>query len=624
MTDYKQYFTITHLFFISPFYLSGQRTNFEDSTPPSYYYGENALKYVCRIDAKTDQYSPDIIHTVTDSWKNGNGKWCDEAAGGRMPEFYVDSISYTDATTSDTLTELDINKTVNVEIVVKSQTGVMTGSLPFILQFFACPDDVTRYQNTPTRTLLENFCVDQRKTTVGGASSNGANYGTGYQVLKSITSTLNDANTVTINFQVVFGSDIISYLESIEDQDGRQYAIVVKFQSASVTTTKGHDRVTALADFNTVAWDKTDDTLLEVTENGFVSYPYPDAAGVTGFGSINAMEGEPCRVEFPFRVYNTPDGDGNTPTVKSVDFSILVIDSDGNEFELEKKSVDCSGYTKYNDIQQIDFTESRGFQSYDDDPFNTVSIERDATNDTGSMAAYTAKYAFIARFEDWVNIAPSAEFNDSGLPVFDPIVKATQSQTQRWVDYVGVTGWDLICRASVTVTDVTGIDQIYQSEMPISLSSDTSNWSGASGAQTVTVTYYNEAKTAEVKTILKDEKTLIIVRYQGNFPIDLTTESGWFGWFRMLVTGQTGTESRFCSSDVNSETDSPWSAGPSISLSPISYASDNLQINVFQTFVGVDETSDVYLSAYFDGTKYNESDSKFVFLHGIGATPITT
>lgn len=622
ITDYKQYFTITQEFDVTPFTLIGQEQNLTDNVPPNYYRFGRSLKYICRIDAKYYSNNPNADHTGSSTTPNGNGTWFDQANGGEKPNYEIDSIIYDDNATAESLNELDVHKVVNITIELKSITGTFTASTYFTVGFFVCPIVESRYQNTEWSTLRQNFLFDYRKNVTGAAALNGVNNATAYQALRNISAVYNSATSITVSAQLDAGANLIAFWEALQDAE-RNYVLFVSTQSPTVTTTSGSDRVVCLADYNSAAWDKTDATLFEFTGSGYGAYQFPDS-GIVKWASVNGQSGTPFLIEAPFRVNNSPDGEGNTPTIKTITWQVVAIKTGVDDFVIEERTIGCSGFVKLLDVQQISIDDTRRFTTYEDDPFNAVTIERDAINDTGTMAAYIARYGIILRWEDWIDLQADSIVSDAGTLSVNPIRKYIADIVEKWANYSGVQGWDLKMRFQCIVTDLNNIDQTYQSDLPMSCIDNATTWAGSSGTSN-TVFFQNEAGGVNYGSILKDGLiTKVKVVYAGDYPIDPTTDDGWYGFMRMNVTGTTVFESRFASSEVASESDSPWVAtAPAADVTAdISYANGSVRIDIFNPTAST--TSQINISAYFDSSQYTEGDEKFVFLYGIGTTTFTT
>lgn len=228
--DYKQYFRITQYFFNVPTWLSGQLQNMQSDPPypPEEYADTNCLKYICKIDAKFDQYDANVPHTGVDIDTNGLTSWFNETLNGRAPEYSMSSLIYRDVNTNEIIDAIDIEKGAKVEIIIHSKSGLfidynVTGGVYgtyIVLNYARCATDEQEYINTQTN-WKENFHYDRTMIPLG-LGTNGENYGTDYQVLEQTITTYVDAYNIRID-AVVNYSEYLKTILRAKDEADRQY-----------------------------------------------------------------------------------------------------------------------------------------------------------------------------------------------------------------------------------------------------------------------------------------------------------------------------------------------------------------------------------------------------------------
>jgi hypothetical protein len=221
--DYKQQFTITHYFFITPLALSNQLPNFKQLTTPGYF----PLTYAYGINGYYTS-NPQVQQSISNIVPNGQACWVDSNNAGTIPEFTLNSITYVDNATGLPLTDLDFSKDVNVTITVKSYSGLFTGAGPYtqiILSHIYIPLTANDYQNTSS-TLRQNFMNDRAIQNVGSVAINGEYYGTNYQVIKKVVATWIDAYNVTITCTVSYSATIKAFLK-LKAASNRNYALFI-------------------------------------------------------------------------------------------------------------------------------------------------------------------------------------------------------------------------------------------------------------------------------------------------------------------------------------------------------------------------------------------------------------
>jgi len=236
--SYIQSFTIYHNFYLAPYFLAPLLSYFQtDSPPPDFQDGQingsplnNGWQYICQVNAK---YAAGIAYQNTGQNipAPGNVAWFDQNDSRTVPEFSTASVSYVDAVTGNPLTALDIGKSVNVTIKIKSASGLfvnVAGDVPgttLTVSHIYCPLDASSYENTAT-TLGQNFMGDTQVTTVGAAAVNGITFGTPYQLLSNILATFVDAYNVTVTFNVKYAALLLSILQGKSVND-RNYLLTI-------------------------------------------------------------------------------------------------------------------------------------------------------------------------------------------------------------------------------------------------------------------------------------------------------------------------------------------------------------------------------------------------------------
>lgn len=619
ITDYKQMFTLNKTLYVTPLYLIDQLSNFTDSVTPDYYKGERSLKYIFKIEGRYTDGTPVADHSVSSTVQKGTGGWFDEANNGRLPEYYVSAISY--GFGGSPYDSLNVQGSTNVTMTFKSRTGQFTNTTTDCrLVFFICPDAESDYQLTTDTTLLDNFFFDEVTNAVGAASADGVRYGTARQAITDCTFVYVDANTITATFTFIGGSDLVDYWEG-KDDDQRKYVIALSSEDKDVTTTKGTVSNMAKADFNSAFWDKDDTSLFSFVGGGINAFEYPDQ-GTYGVGSIEGLEGDWWLTRCRFKVYNDPDADGNTPTVKQIKVQVIAYKASNDDFVLEEKLIECESFRKVDDIQQLSVDDSRGFISYDDDSRNEVILERYPTGDTSSTAGYELRYPLILRYENWINAIDSQRLNSDGVNSVPDVAKGIEDVTMKWANYSGVNGWALKFKLTWIITDVTGYDNEFYSSIPIQCNTaDQIIWTGIAGLPTQLLEYFDEDETEEIGCLVRNGTTLVRCTWTGDFP-DQPTSSGYYGcMLAVRTTSGSIFDQRFASTEIDSEDGSPWSAPDADPSATTSYANGNLRINIYETLGTV---TSIVVEGYFDSLYLGETTEEVLILPRLGAKYTST
>lgn len=600
ISGYVQSFRIIQWFTVDPNWLVSQLPNFINRIAPDWYLRGSSLMHIFRVDAKYVSGSV-ANQSVLDSGANGNGTWFNMAKLGTRGEYYIDSISYIDNDTSEVLIALDLARNCKVQITVKSRSGKFVsagsdqGSTPFILGFNVCPSVESEYQNTET-TYKQNFFQDTAINYVDDENVNGENYGTSRQAITNCSATLVNVNTIIVNFIFTAGSLLKSYWEGKDDGD-RNYEINIITQGHLITSTKASDRMTLLADFNSALWNREDTSLFEFVGTGIQAFKYPDISQQPS-ASIEGFQGDPFYAQLKFRVKQYP----GTPAIckaKSVTWVIVCSRTGMQDFVLEQKIINFETAKFLNSIQQILYSDTRGFISYPGDLCNEVSVLRDPSHDIGArgVSAFIANYGLILRYEYWQNALAQYSFGGSDQAVPD-IAENINDITQDWSSYNDIESWNLFLRFTISILNTeTNATQNYTTQIPLIVNTDDQIiWSGATGALTQVNEYWNSQQTEQIDSILGNSG-IVLCRsiMNGSFP--LGAGDNYYGQMFATPQGQTIFTRRFASSEIPSESDSPFSAPDADPDADFSWSNGGVRINIFS---GVK----IVIESYFDTSIY--------------------
>lgn len=327
--DYKQKFTLTQYFLITPTWRQEFLSNLANATTPDLWDGGSALKYVYRLDGFYDTMDAEPGHTSAEDFgvspfADGINSWFDTSIKGARPEYYVDSVVYT--VDGDIVDVPDLNKDGAIVVRIKSRSGRFVdetgGPTPipgtrFELSMLYCPIDTDRYQDT-TRTMRQNFFWDRAAFQIGDVAANGDQYGTDYALIAGATAAFVDDETVTIAFSFQ-SSDAFKEFMRATDAADRNFLIFLTTQNLAVTSTRTTDREATLVDFNEFAYDQDDASLVDMPE-GIIADEFP-FEGENTSSDVAGYESDPVFVRIPFRVQQGVGGECK---------SIIVFSGDGS------------------------------------------------------------------------------------------------------------------------------------------------------------------------------------------------------------------------------------------------------------------------------------------------------
>jgi len=624
ITDYKQYFKLTQYFTAAPLWTAEQFNNFNLNQPPGYLFPPTSLKHIFKIDCKFEDCNPIIPHTTDGitNRENGISSWLNANSSGSRSDYSITSVTYFDSDANE-IDSIEITDTTSVEIVINSASGAFVYSAPSApstslqLDFIFCDLLQTNYTDTQT-TLRQNLLNDRCFFEIADAIQNGEYYGTAYQIFKNIEVTYNSANQITLYFDVEMASQVIAKLTDLASTN-RNFAIVVTTQDYLITTTQQCDRIALLADFNNCTYNQDDSTLIEAVDDIHV-FTFPND-GINAENVVEGWEGDPIYTDFPFLIESTAI-DGVTPTLMTAGMQIVAVKSGEDDFVIDSKVFSVGLVRKFNGVQTIDESETLGFNALEGSSWNIASIIRDDTLDVGRQVGFRIKYAFVLRYDYWLEVIRTSEQFQY------PIYKDIEDITQSWISMIDG-GWELKLKFVATAK---GYDDWITSFWAY-----TSIVIKAIGAApdsgptfTTTIEFYDKDGKMVGETdpadptlfgcVLIGEKTRIKAIYTGNFSVMPTDYNSFYAYiFADLLDNGGVYNRRTASTEFNSESDSPFSYVTEDVGATTSWHSNNLTINIFGT-------SSITVECWYDDTIQNWAinNEGIQLYHKLGFLKITS
>lgn len=492
ITSYKQKFKIVHTFLQTPLWTNNQVANFQNRIAPNNFLKNDCPTYIFGIEGKYDWFSQIPAVSFLDKTTVGRMAWYNQNVYKKLPTYTFDEILYEDADTSDILNRLDLSKTHDVTIHIKSSAGKFEAGSKFILGFCYCALSEATYQ-TASRTLRQNNANDRAIVIEGAGVVNGDLFGTAAQIITNATVAVIDANNAILTFTASFTTAAKNILNAFSLSD-LNYAFTVATQDIDIVSSSEIDRVNIICDFQNMDYDQSNPDLLALVDN-FKCYTSPNTS--TPFNNISDFEGKNCIVEVPFQISIA----GQVPILEKCGIEIVAVKNGKTDFILESKIINTSSFTFTDSVQQIDFFETKGYKLDPTSPFNFVSLAPYATYDDDNIKGYLLHYAFKLRNESW-------QINDAIQPGLQyDILRDIPIITNRWADLISH-GWTLKIRFVASVLDYKGIttDFIAKTDLNV-LKQDAVAGDGIEFTKEI---YFLDSNNVKVDTIIKNGKTKII------------------------------------------------------------------------------------------------------------------
>ena len=410
IANFVQSFLIAHYTMIVPLSLANQELNFQNKIPPSYFKGDNCLTWAGAFTAKTIFTDPCSPHTSGNIFCNGNTGWYDENFNGNPSDYRVVDIIY-DAGAKTTIDACGTKTPVEINIYSNAGKFVAGQEIRLFFHWFAAPE--SSYQQTST-DYITNFHLDRVKLLEGGAPANGDYFGTNNQAIVNATFVVNTINTATLNFEAAFTT---SFFEA-----GSKFVIGVIVQDPAVTTTAGSDRVTLLADFNTMQCNLTDpDYSKLMQEIEFFQHPKSASSGTT---DINGIVGDIWLAKAFIGVKKSAN-----IVFNAMDVAIEAVNSvSGARFDLERKSYNLKQFIPdANYIQAIDIRETRNWNTWTE--YDYITFKHCLAMDDVDYAVYELNYPVRLMDETYRKLGAGGAY--------------FQNPTNNWSQYSDNGDWDV-------------------------------------------------------------------------------------------------------------------------------------------------------------------------------------
>lgn len=511
ISDHKQLFRITQVFVITPIALYSQIENLENGIPPApdYFADRKCLRHVFKINMKIDKTDPEHVDTITFSRK-GNTAWFNEFLNGEDATYSVSNVTYDYAGESVDEIQYDSSTATTVQFTLNNTQNRFTTGTTVTVQMVYIPIDETEYVNT-SRKYRDVFAYDRATVTCGAGAVSGINLGTNYSQIFSVTATYVSATQITVSADIKLATALANTIAANESDD-RNYLIFVTTQDKTLTQTKSTDMNSVIVDVNSYAKDLDDSTLFTINPN----VSYYNASGFNMGSSVSAPAGDIIRAVVPFQVKNS-----GSQKLYSIGVVTKAVHTGGTDtFVLESWEADTRDYCLDDGVQEIDISQSKNYRLPSSHVLNNITVSRNSSLDTATLAGYTLSYPFFLRYETWRTIENAdCDFGDA---------------TQNWADISAKSGWSIKQYITAEVYDP-ATDYTTSFEQSCDIYVKQTGATGDTGAWGVVTTYDNAGTNNQYGEILNYENTTVVANFYGNFS---SLPSGTTGYLALLYLDQ--------------------------------------------------------------------------------------
>ena len=358
--------------------------------------GNKSLKYVSQFSFRSSLAANiNSAKTAIDSLQLGSVGYYDENYDGYNNDFTISNVVYTDTTTSNTQTSLNVKAKTNVTYNVNSASGLFATGLPVTVAHSYLPDFNTYNKSADSYTDTWVYEVG-RNTIDAAANTNG--------IIKDLDIDLVSANQITVSYDLEFTTDNQSRLE-----EGYNYVLSCEVGS----NLDGRDNVTLLVDENTYISENNITGLIVSNEFGFNAYDKFIAPKEDLFTTYKGWVADEVVSYHRFGVNRTSAKDAE---ILNGYFKVVAYnDVTGTYFELQNEQIDLSGQftapigvidNSAFTVQYIKDERTRGYNLPLGDEFNLLLFE--AKDNDATYQYYEYRVGFKMNWQDWIAL-PGAD-----------------------------------------------------------------------------------------------------------------------------------------------------------------------------------------------------------------------
>lgn len=328
-----------------------------------------------------------------------------------------------------------------------------------------------------------------------------------------------------------------------------------------------NNRVAILAAFQNASYDTGNPLLMELVD--YVRfYRYPNR-GVNPCSSLAGVEGDPAYVQIPFRI-ETAAINGVRPVFETVTVSVVAVKTGEADFTVETFTINVPS-CRLNNQQNINFQSTRGYFSYDNDVYNSISLSTDSTYDSGTKKGFVLQYGLVLRYDYWNSIVTA---NIGGSSCNTDINNSIENVNNSWSNLASA-GWDLVFRFDVNITGYDGTITPFRAENTITCQ-NIGSLPMEGPAYSCEIYYYDEDGIIQSAPI-SGAKTRIRAKFTTNgTAVPEPNDAYWGSVYADLISGSPTTR-RFADTEYTSESDSPFS-DPGDLLGDILFSADGRQL----------------------------------------------
>jgi len=399
---------------------------------PSYLSGNGSLSDNFSIQFLPEWNNPNvkIQNDPKETVRFGNTGWFDENYNQLNNNFKIDSIQYFD---------LNGNQVKSLDYITQTKVKIIISGVPNLNSQTKCgfgfawiPENDIDFKNLST-PFYRNCYLQYGKIDTGfslGTLYTDTNYGAGVNGGAIDT---DNVRFTALGDKIIMEATFIPNLNfasafDLKQSDDRNYILWVSVADSSLTPRNFSNRVSLLADVNSLVKNIPPVGQYPYIDNMFLEHPFDE----TNLG-VEVLEGISqddflCRLTFRIKK--------ETSVFQKMEFGVEAFNIGLNyDFPLESYEVDLTQYPiDSNGIQQFNFNQIRGFKLEQGNNKNWVKIQRAELMDTVDFYGYIAYFGSKIRYEDWL-------LNQKTPSYFFDANELNNGFNNNWVHYLRTNGF---------------------------------------------------------------------------------------------------------------------------------------------------------------------------------------
>jgi hypothetical protein len=426
-----QAFKITNDFVVLPFIQDGEvTTNLVPVENPDLFKGSSTLKHVFSTSFQRAISNPNTEKTVEFEDRQGSVGWFNENFNGFPSNYEVQSISYSDAATSEDLDRISVLDVTRVNAVIKKTNGDFTASDVAMIGHCRVVKRVEYEINTLNWRELWVF---QSHRKVEGTPSNGTG------AIINCTMEIDGGDASLMNVQFDF-SPSTEQRTLIQDDD--YYVLTFNIQDFSILG-ENSDRVQLILDVNQYFKNPDIPGLLDFTKHELYKHPDDFEEGVSvGNTSLKVFNESGILVNVDFDLNFDLDPAIENPAIESVEIGIGARNSDSKDFFKIESEVLPADFTEVSGRQKVLLEDTRGYNLAEGDQFN-LKVFKDV-NSTLTEEFYTIQYGIKINWQSWIQLLAANE-------IFYDTSKSFNGFNKKSSNYSNVNNYDIVTFVIVNV-----------------------------------------------------------------------------------------------------------------------------------------------------------------------------